>query len=320
MRLRAIALRLCGALLLAACGSSSSGGGQNTPEVAITVADADVVAAEVMRGIVISTDFAEVSSGPGSSVETTAVAVAAGGVTAAFEVPPTTRDCAEGGSVTVQGDVAVVGTLTGDDVLEADFSACQQEEDGFILDGSLDFLVRAFTGDLDDAFRLEVQARFTDLEMSLEGDPPTEADGLVELVQDTRSPQLQLVAMSEGPITFSEGDHTLTLTLFQNSADRNITTGDYELNGAGSVISSVFDGARAAYAIVDTLAGDVPGEPAEGELRINGADDATLLLIAQGTNVELEVDLDGDGPLEPQSQTLSWDALYAATPAPPPPP
>jgi hypothetical protein len=320
MRLRAIAL-LCGACLLAACSTGDSGGDEGTPELVITTADADVVAAEVMRGLLLTTDFAATSTGPGgSSVEAAATArvdlhaVSGGGVAPAFEVPPTTVPCDAGGNVTVAGDLAVAGTLTVGDQVESDFDDCRQEPGGPLLNGSLDFTVIVFTGDLDGAFALQADSRLIEFALD-DGDVETVADGRVELIQDTRAPLIRQVEMRNGPITFAQGDHEITLTLFDNISSLNTDTLDYELTGAGTLITSLFGTGRVAYQVQEQFEGDVPGQPSEGEMVITGADGATILLTAQGTNVELEVDVDGeDGPAAPVTQTLSWTALYAATP------
>jgi hypothetical protein len=127
--------------------------------------------------------------------------------------------------------------------------------------------------------------------------------------------------MQNGPVTLAEGDHEITLTLFDNSSDTNVVTLDYEINGDGTLVTSLFGNSRVTYVVQETLEGDVPAQPADGEVLITGADGATILLTAQGANVRLDVDLDGEGPEPPVEppQILSWAALYAATPTTPPP-
>jgi hypothetical protein len=327
MRLRAIALRLCSAFLLAACSAGDSGGDDGTPEVVITTDDADVAAAEVMRGLLLSTDFTTTSTGPGgSSVEAAATArvdlraVSGGGVTPAFQVPPTTRTCAAGGSVTIAGDVAVAGTLTEGDQIESDFDDCRQVDGGPLLNGSLDFTVIVFTGDLDDGFALQADTDLIGFSLD-DGDVETIANGNADLIQDTRAPLIRQVEMRNGSVTFAQGDHEITLALFDNISSTNTATLEYELTGRGTLVTSLFGTARMDYQVLQPLEGVIPGEPSEGQLLIAGADGATVLLTAQGANVELEVDLDGeDGPLEPETlPPISWAALYAATPTAPPP-
>jgi hypothetical protein len=247
---------------------------------------------------------------------------------------PITQDCEGGGSFTVSGSVAGPNPTTGDRV-NASFADCALEVGDDPINGRFRYTVLSFTGDPQNLFSMILDLTFEDF--GSEGDEiAVEIDGDAETtLSNTASPIL--LASAEGTSlrfrTEVEGNpdlvSSLTVDGYETIRATETDDGEYELTGDGQVSSSMqpppeppgtdYSG-RLAYDVTDSLIGDTSLEvdneeeqlerPGGGQIEVTGDDTAMRIDIVDETEVELFLDLDGDGifPDDPTIET-TWAEL-----------
>jgi hypothetical protein len=318
-------------VLLIALGCSSGGSGgsgkKNAPPAEITLANALIISATAvdaamgtggLAGAVGSVPFLQASVA-GVGDEGQLAGQPEPGVVLQVAIPPFPVDCDVDGSVTVSGRLANPPTLTVGDRLSGDFGDCE-DEPGVVLNGGMDMTFVSFSPSIADCFvdqnqcvaenQLTIDTVLRDLAVTDRGTAFT-GKGDMRIAIDTLTSPMSVVQLSGSSLTVSDGTHSETLRDYDTLTTTNLTSGDYEVVASGRLTSSRFDG-EIQYETTPAFLGTGTSDPDAGVLRIEGADAATIDVVAQanGVDVNLEIDVDGDGGVD-DTQPTTWDAMRA---------
>jgi hypothetical protein len=320
-----------GAVLFAACGGSSDDdggltGGNPTSEAAtITSENAPVIAGAV----------AEVAMGQGifSSIFTPDVPIASSGTDAAIApvVKPVLSaamktaapsqlyatsagqlDCAVSGTVDVQVDITDPGQLTINDTYVFEFSNCD-DGTGVVVNGGMTITITTLDGDVASGnFLLGMQMGFSAFAVT-EGGDTAEADGTIDIRVDTSSPPVTRVSVSSRTLVTTSDSSEEVLTSFSIEITEDASSFPVAVTVETSfTISSPRIGGEVT--VTTSLALQSMGDdfPFEGELRIEGAGNAVIVMVAlDADTVRLQIDIDGDGATD-ETVDVTWDELLAA--------
>jgi hypothetical protein len=333
---------------LACGGGSGSGDGQLTridTTTAENIARSVMLALDLTSDL--STIGSEVAGGGLSTASTAAVGALRIALTgfvplaAGSPIGPITVDCENsGGTVTLTGTVANPDTLTASDHFTGVFDQCQLDAAGEQppkLDGQLDFTVVTFSGDLADLFSLTLGLVFCGPSTSsscnaafevTEGTRTFTVDGRVRTAVDSTVPPLMTSSASGSTLALTEPappeppQDSVALRGFQTTLSRDTGNSDdptddtYQLTGNGRVASTGFDGdpttddGEVRYEVTTTLAGDAGSPPDAGIVLVTGSSSAMQIVPqADGTHVDLELDLDGNGSFDDDTITVTWADL-----------
>jgi hypothetical protein len=340
-------LALLGLALLACGGGGSGGGSDATAE--ITADNSEAITSEVLLGLELSAEESTLPAGIALSQVGPALASAAAPVALVAATPslagsvslasstaigPTTEDCAAGGSVTFSGTRAELDVPSVGDRMSFAYDQCDDGGSAPVLDGSLDYVIVALAGDLTgDLFAVRLDVTFGNFVQTTAAEQVA-ADGAATTSYDARTPPQKKSFIAGPMLSLRKDSRTVELLNFDNSLIQDSGADGVDGHGLLASLDSppVFDG-QVAYdtvtPITDGHADDtVDDELAAGEfivggdLLITGVGGASIRLVEQtDPNVELLVDLDGDG--EPEGDCVTtWDALldpsgaFPACPAP----
>ena len=316
------------AFLLAACGDDDDdGGGGSAPPGAtavVTMDNAPAIAGaalESVRSASQASADAPVSAtnagSPTTLLPTGLKTVVAR--TMAISVGPETRFCTSGGSFTVSAvveDPNVIlqnGFSSGDEV-SIDFSMCDESLviDG-VMDGGFDLTVVSFTGSLTADFSLDGSMTFRQFSVTTDN-RAVSVDGAVEGVLSASGSTLSVDPSSNRlnveVIEAIEGGEVFTATLFDFNAVLEIDklNNQCALSSDGNVQSSAFTG-EVSFDTITEFRGNCDRSPDSGSMQITGANGAVIVLtVLDSANVQLEVDLDGDGATD-ETLTRAWDQI-----------
>lgn len=317
--------------LIAACGGSSDndGGlvsGGNTAEPAsITAQNAPVIA-----GVA-----AEVAIGQGifSSVFSPTIPIASGGADAA--VAPVMKpvlsaamktaspsqlmvtsagraDCAVSGSVDVQADASDPAAPSLNDRFVFEFMNCD-DGTGAVLNGGMAITITALTGDpATGEFLVGMAIEFFAFSVTEDGET-TGANGTVSFEVDSTNPPVTTITVSADTFVATSSGSEEVLTGFTIEVAEDTSMFPVAITVETSfMISSPRIGGKVTVTTSLALQSTGAEYPFIGELRIEGADQAVIVLIALDANtVRLEIDIDGDGAID-ETVDMSWDELLAA--------
>lgn len=320
--------------LLVACGGGGGGDDAAPPPasgVSITTANAEVVSAEVTNSV-------DAVEGVGSGSEIiTGVSITANSdgfsyrdfVMAQLEkftvvrqqqlssgvvgvvIPAETVPCSGGGTITISGNVADpnLDTLSAGDTLSIVFDNCSEE--GSLISGSFELTINAaFDGML--PLNLDVSVIMTGFSVT-DPDITFSSDGDMRLVLTEDGIGNFGATFSGNSLTINEGGETVTLSNYNYVLTGNDLSGDYSLDIAGTIDSTILGGSVTFVTVQPFTGNDFndTDEPTEGVLLMtSNFDSSQARLTAQpdGVNVMIEVDADGDGVFEGTVMT-TWDTL-----------
>ena len=317
--------------LIAACGGGSDNdgglvGGGNTAEPAtITAENAPVIA-----GVV-----AEVAMGQGvfSSIFSPAIPIASNGAGAAIapvmkpvlsaamqKAAPSQlyatnagqENCAISGTVDVQITVDNLLEPSVNDLFEFQFTNCD-DGTGAVLNGGMSITITALTGDpASDQSLIGMAIEFSALAVTENGET-TSANGTVSFEIDSTNPPLTTITVATNTfVTTSAGtEEVLTSFTIEITEDGSMFPVAVTVETSFTISSPRIGG---DVTVSTSLALQSMGEdyPFVGELRISGAGNSVIVLIALDANtVRLEIDIDGDGATD-ETVDMSWDELMAA--------
>lgn len=330
--LRNICVAAAGLALLAACGGSSSDddggltGGTPTSEAAtITSQNAPLIAGTV----------AEVAMGQGvfSSIFTTDIPIAASGADAAvspvlkpvfsaamktaapsqlYAMTGGLENCAVSGTVDVQVFVDNPLEPAINDRFVFEFTNCD-DGTGVIVNGGMTITIITLGGDVASGnFLMGMEIEFSAFAVT-EGGETTSADGSISIEIDTSQPPVTTISVSSSTfVTTSEGTEEI-LTSFTVEITEDASSFPVAVTIETSfTISSPHIGGEVT--VTTSLALQSMGEdyPFVGELRIEGANQAVIVMIALDANtVRLQIDIDGDAATD-ETIDMTWDELMAA--------
>jgi hypothetical protein len=316
-------------------GSGGGGGGGGlvnaVPFLAITSNNAFDVSSAVIQAVLLGFDTAEVGAGPvepapaaaagslaesGGAPQPFALQVnTAGGGMLALEIAvgPVTEACDGGGSVTISGNLANPGTLTVGDTLTLQFNNCD-DNDGNVLNGRLDLVIRAVQGDPNsDVFLVTADTDFTSLTVN-DGTDTFSADGSVTVTLDSLAFPVIAQMLSGSSFTLSGAGESYTLSNFTQTltVDTGIVPDTKVAEASGTLASQVLDG-KVDYETTVPIQATGDLDPEAGEILITGADNTTVTIVIENVDsVRLDIDSDGDGIVD-DVQFTTWAALTGQT-------
>ncbi len=302
---------------LVACGGGGGGGGGAAPITAnavITSQNVPAIAGAVVgatEGTQSIADLGGLAAPVGPGALPVQEANAGAPPTAEVTVGPDMTPCLVTGTQTFSAEIADPATMSGGDSISLLFSLCD-EGDGTVMDGGFDFVVQSFQGDpLTGAFLFNVGVTVSGLSMT-EGGETTTLSGDMTLTVDTLNPPSAAISVYGSSLTVLSGVETGSLSEFSivTTVDPLAGTTLFELNGY--LMSSEFTG-DVHFSTTAALQLDVAGDPSTGEVVITGADGATITMrIVSAQQVELDIDLDGDGSID-EMQVTTWADLQGST-------
>jgi len=312
---------LSAAIMIAACGGSSDqlGAGQPpTTTFAITSANATDVTRVAWEAAIASGDFGDLGGSLGLSATApdglakASVLQKAGGslvtVTQLDPVQPIVTPCLSDGIVTITGDVADPLTLTVGDTFRTVYELCDDGA-GEVIDGSIDFTVREFTGDvLTSLYRLSLDAVVTNLQVVSATDTITN-HGDVTVTLDTMDAPSIFAGVSGTSMTVDSNASSETLSAYSSSqtVDGELQTFPFTLTMFGTLDSTQLAGI-VRYSTPVTFVGEGIDYPSSGALLIEGDNSSARLTAVDNINVTIEIDSNGDGVVDATIDT-TWAAL-----------
>jgi hypothetical protein len=219
-----------------------------------------------------------------------------------------TISCAVSGTVTYSADVATSDTLTAGDRISFTYANCDQGE-GAVLDGGFELTVRTFQGDAaSGSFLMTVDLVVSDFGVLENGESAT-MDGDLTMTLDTRDASAFRIEVSGDTLDLAANGEFASLADFSIAVTTNTTLETSTLELDGYLMSSAFSG-EVRYETTQLLEVDDSGIATAGQIRITGAEDATVTISVLGENsVQLDVDLDGDSVID-RVVMVSWTELH----------
>jgi hypothetical protein len=319
------------AALFAACGGSSSndggltGGNPASKPATITAQNAPAIAGAV----------AEVAMGQGifSSIVTPAIPIASGGMDVAIApvVKPVLSAamktaapsqlyatsagqaaCAVSGTVDVQVEITDPAQPTINDTFIFEFTNCD-DGTGAVVNGGMTITITTLGGDVASGnFLLGMQIGFSAFAVT-EGGETASAEGTINIEIDTTVPAVTRISVSSSTFVTTSGGTEEVLTNFSVEIIEDASTFPAAVTVETSfTISSPSIGGEVT--VTTSLSLESMGEdyPFAGELRIEGAGNAVIVMIALDANtVRLQIDINGDGATD-ETIDMTWDELLAA--------
>lgn len=276
-------------------GSSSGLGGGVTG--AVVSADSDEVQFDIVA--FVGRQVAELSDLQSSILDNTVVGVA---------IPPDTRSCPFGGTLTLSGEVADRSEISAGDTLVLELDNCDSGADG-ILNGKITMLFNSITGGPEeDIFGFDTTLTMEDTSLTIAGETSVTNGDMRVVTPDANSASRE-AELSGNTFATTLGNESTTMTNYQIGASFDAATSTSLTDSRGALVSSEFNGQVTFETTLPfrTLAGD--DYPSEGTMLVTGSNDAALrLIVLDAVNVRVEIDVDGDGAFEDSVDT-SWAEL-----------
>jgi hypothetical protein len=336
---------ICLAISLAACGGSGGGGEDDTDESDFVDSNLpvnlDASNAEAAAGLTVESAFGGLTigqasglilpadAGPGTMrpllprllesqfkfLAELAGSGRAGNITL-LGAPAPLVSCEDGGMVTASWTDGIdPGVLSAGDSAELSYTDCGFA--GFVLNGTINIALDELTGDppadpWSAQFRVSFASAQTNLRVT-DGVDTLGVNGGATVTLDSQATGLTVDVVANSIIQFEDEEFFLTnlepytMTLVEGAG------GTYEVSGRGT-ISTNYAG-RVSFDVVETLMGSdfVNAFPDTGRVQISGAANSTVVLrVLSATDVELDVDADGDGNPEQTLQRTWQDLMLAA--------
>jgi len=325
--LRITIIAACVGALLTGCGGGGGSSGSapapgptgGSGELApITIDNAPLTAGLVANvalgdGVFGALSSIEIPTIPGA---TGAIVTGAAKISRSSELEATSSasvSCAVFGSIDIDITVADPLQPSENDIYALQFSECN-DGDGVVTNGGMIITITDLDGDLQSGqFLLGVRMQLSAFQVT-EGGETTGADGTVTITMDSMTPSVMTITVSTSALaTSSDGSAEavtdLTVTI---SEDQGTFPAAISVNTSFTIDSPRIGGeVRVSTSLALESSGDE--YPYVGELRITGAENSAIVIIALDANrVRLEIDIDGDGAFDETLET-TWDELMALT-------
>ena len=315
---------LSASAMLAACGSGGDQfGGAEPPTTAfaITSANAATTTRVSWEAVLASGDFGDLggslgltATAPGGFAKPSVAHKASGSlVNIVQQVPfgPDLLPCLSDGTVTLSGDIANPGTLTFGDTFRVVYEFCDDGA-GEVIDGTIDFTVGDFTGDLlTGLYMLSMDAVVTNLQ-AITGTDTITNNGDVTITLDTMQAPFIYAGASGTSMTVDSSASSETLRNFSSNqtVDGNLQTLPFTLAASGALDSTQLEGI-VRYSTPVEFTGEGLDNPSAGVLLIEGENSSARLTAVDNINVTIEIDSNGDGVID-ATIDMTWDDLAAS--------
>ena len=224
-------------------------------------------------------------------------------------IPPDTRLCPFGGTMTLSGEVADLSNISAGDRLFLEFDSCDSGSAG-VMSGKFTMLFNSITGNPADAvFGFDVNLTMEGISLTI-ADETAVTDGDMRIVTPDANAADKAAQLSGNTLTTTLGNATSTLLNYQIDATYDAATAASVTASSGALDSSEFDGRVNFETTVPfrSLASD--DYASEGTMLITGVNGSALQLIAlDSVNVRLEIDANGDGAFEDTLETTWADLI-----------
>ena len=219
--------------------------------------------------------------------------------------------CAVSGTVDVTVNFSNPEQPSINDRFEFQFSECD-DGTGVTLNGRMTITISAIDGDLASGnMLLGMRIEFSAFAVT-EGGETTSAEGTISIDIDTRDPTVTTITVATTALVTTSAGEEEVLTNFTVqvtedasmfptavTVDTSFTFSSPSIGGAVTVTTSLS---------LQSMGSDYPFV---GELRIEGAGNSVIVMVALDANtVRLQIDIDGDGFDE--TIEMTWDELMAA--------
>ena len=315
-------------LFLAACGGGNSddaGAGNPPPPASLAIdgSNAVEVTGAAYGAAVTTGELGELSGAAGimggdagqSKASTEAQVKAT--VTVVMQVPIGTgpTDCVVDGTIDISGNIQdpfalEAGELTPGDTFSVEYRACD-DGIGEVLDGRIDMEVAdPFTGNIfSGAYELTMDIDITNFQVRTDSDVVTSNGDTSTTLNTLAAPYIEAsVGGNSITVDANAGSETLTAYSSQQTFDGRVTPAPYTMTAAGTLDSTQIGGV-VDYSTPVTFEGVDTGYPTAGVLLVEGENSAARLVAqANGVDVVIEIDADGNGDFEETINT-TWEAL-----------
>jgi hypothetical protein len=316
--------------LLAACGGSSNDGGNaGTPpppaSLAISAGNAAEVSGAAYGAATSSGELTDLSGsagimggGAGSFSKATVngqVKATVGGLAQQVPIGSGPVDCLVNGTVDISGDIqdpiaVTAGILTPGDTFSVEYVACDDGV-GEILDGRIDMVVGdPFTGNISNgAYELTMDIEISNFQVTTATDVITSNGDTSTTLNTLAAPYIEAsVGGNSITVDANAGSETLSAYSSEQTFDGRVAPAPYTMAAAGTLDSTQIGGV-VDYSTPVTFEGVDTGYPTAGVLLVEGENSAARLVAqANGVDVVIEIDADGDGVFEDTINT-TWEAL-----------
>jgi hypothetical protein len=226
-------------------------------------------------------------------------------------IPPTTLPCAISGTVTVSGNLADPATVTAGDTLTIEYDNCD-DGIGETLDGTLDTLIDAITGDvLSGIYEMTMSMDLVNFQ-STTATEVYMANGDATATINTLTPMYVAASVSGNSLLTDTNNSTETLTNFATAqtVDVSMSPSPFTLTASGTLDSSQLDGS-VTYSTPVMLEGEDANYPNVGELLVVGeGSSARVSAQANAVDVVIEIYSNTTGTGTPDETILTtWAEL-----------
>ncbi len=224
-------------------------------------------------------------------------------------LPDQISDCDGGGTVTISADIAdlLTPTLSPGDVFAVVFDMCNDAL-GTVTDGRLDYVIDAFSGDfLGGFYDLTMTLTMTDFQVATAADVLTSNGDATVTLNTINAPA---VSASLSGISFivdaNASSEIQTNYSSAQTLDAGISPSPYTMSASGTLDSTQLPGV-VSYSTPEIFMGFDSDYPSSGQFLVTGSS-SSARLTAEGVNVLIEIDADGDGTFE-ESISMTWAEL-----------
>ena len=219
------------------------------------------------------------------------------------------EDCVPSGTSTMTGEIAdpFTPTFTPGDYFDILFSDC---DDGFsVVDGSLFYLVDAFSGDLLlGTYDLTMTATLTDFQVTTAEDSLLSNGDVTVRLNSAQLPTIT-AETSGNSLTVDGNNHSVVLTGFAGSysQDGEAAPSSFSQTSSGTMDNTLLPGV-VDYSTPVAFTGFEGEYPSAGEFLVVGENSSAHLIAQDNVNIIIEVDTDGNGTVDDTIET-TWAAL-----------
>lgn len=321
---RTLVFILTSLLVVGGCGDAGfySGDGDNdggdvpntgvniTSTNAVTVLKVSYEAAQSSASLGdLSGETGIIAAGPNNFAKAGGRLFASAGSTAntsQVPLPDQISTCDGGGTVTISADIAdlLTPTLSPGDVFAVVFDMCNDAL-GSVTDGRIDYVIDAFSGDfLGGFYDLTMTLTLGNFQVATAADVLT-SNGDVTVTLNTINAPAVSASVSGISFTVDANASSETLTNFVSSQtlDAGVSPSPYTMSASGTLDNTQLPGV-VSYSTTTMFQGFDSDFPSSGQFLVTGGS-SSARLTAEGVNVLIEIDADGDGTFE-ESISMTW--------------